>query len=180
MLRKSIGSGTVLFVFLLLLSAPACKSFSDNKTGDIAFTKQIIEQQQILKVMYRFSYMFDGKDPDGFANLFTEDAVFEMWALDDKKPQLSVKTREKIRAYAAERFKTDLVGHETRYFQTNPIFLEMTETMARTTTMVIGTHFIRGGKEIKVLASGSYQDEFKKTQEGWKIHHRIVKLDIPL
>ncbi len=45
---------------------------------------QHIDQQEILETLYQYTYNFDGKKPDGFAELFTENAVWEIFTRGTK------------------------------------------------------------------------------------------------
>jgi hypothetical protein len=51
--------------------------------------KQLIQQQEILQVMSQYSHRWDSKDADGYSQLFTEDAVWEIWGLGAKKATLA-------------------------------------------------------------------------------------------
>jgi 3-phenylpropionate/cinnamic acid dioxygenase small subunit len=56
----------------------------------------------------------------------------------------------------------------------------MTDTLVRSRTMFIGTHYIHSEKSLKLIVTGLYEDEFRKTSKGWLISHRKITLDIPL
>ena len=49
----------------------------------------------ILDVIARYSYAYDSRDADGFANLFIEDAVWEYYFYDQEKPSETLEARRR-------------------------------------------------------------------------------------
>lgn len=57
----------------------------------------------ILEVIAQYSYAYDSCDAEGFARLFTEDGVFEVFAPLKHAAVLRLQSHSAINAWAAER-----------------------------------------------------------------------------
>jgi uncharacterized protein (TIGR02246 family) len=116
----------------------------------------------IQEVIARYAYTWDAKDADGVANLFTEDAVWEMIAPGDTWPSHRMESRAAIR---------------TRHHQSGTVFDELSAATARTLTMVLVTH--QGPVDLAPRShrSGVYHDQWRKTPEGWKLVRRTLRHD---
>jgi uncharacterized protein (TIGR02246 family) len=57
----------------------------------------------IQEVIARYSYAYDGKDSDAFAQLFVEDGVFEVIVPGKSSPAVRLSSRAAIREWAAQR-----------------------------------------------------------------------------
>lgn len=159
-----------ILVGLTVLLISGCVNSTD--------TKQLIAKNQILEVISQYSYSWDNKDPDGLAEIFTEDAVWEWWPPGAQKPGVVHKPRKKFRDWAADRFNTSLADRQTRHYQTNTVFLELGNDRARTRTMILVIQAIKGQKGPKIPAHcGTYEDEFRKTPDGWRISRRLLRTD---
>jgi uncharacterized protein (TIGR02246 family) len=131
----------------------------------------------IQEVIAQYSYTYDAKDAEGFAALFTEDAVWELFASGATRPQIRLESRAAIRAWAAQRLQERHGRFTSRHFQSGILFDELTSESARIRTMVLVTH--QGVTEAapRPTASGVYHDQWRKTPEGWRFAHRIVRRD---
>jgi hypothetical protein len=151
---------------------------TDEQTAVQTSLKQLTEKQPVLDLIFQYSYTWDKKDPDAFAKLFTEDAVWEWWGPEDvQEPRVRNKTRYEIQNWVAERFVTTLADRQTRHLQTNTVFLEMTNDMARTQTMLLLVHIVPGVDAPIIVNTGIYEDEFLKTSDGWQISQRSLRVD---
>ncbi|MFX0204315.1 MAG: nuclear transport factor 2 family protein [Candidatus Hodarchaeota archaeon] len=74
-------------------------------------TKELIAKHQILDVISQYSYNWGSKNPDDFAEIFTEDATWEWWPPGAQNPGVGHKSRKKFRDWAADRFNTSLADH---------------------------------------------------------------------
>ena len=128
----------------------------------------------IYEVIAKYSYTYDGKNADGFAELFTEDAVLETRRQGNTAPHTHLESQNAIRDYATEQHQGRLANTSTRHFQTGTIFEELTSNTARSRTMVIITHQTPEDATPRVVRSGEYQDEWRKTEQGWKFARRIL------
>jgi ketosteroid isomerase-like protein len=131
----------------------------------------------IQEVVAQYSYTYDGQDAEGFAALFTEDAVWELFAAGATRPEIRLASRASIRAWAAQRLQERRGQFTSRHFQSGMLFDELTSESARTRTMVLVTH--QGVTEAapRPMASGVYHDQWRKTPEGWRFTHRILHRD---
>ncbi len=163
-----------MFVFMVMtfviFTAYAATSHAQN-------IEKILAKQEILATIYQYSYNFDGKNPDKFAELFTEDAVWEVFPLGAEKPQISFTNRSDLKDFVSNRFKTVLANRQTRHYLTNTVFLELTNNFARTRSTVLVVHTIKGEKQPQVMISAMFKDEFTKTEDGWKFSHHIAAME---
>jgi len=171
---KYLGSRT--FIIFMLMIFIVLTSHTDSTAINLNL-KEIIAKQEIIETIYQYSYTWDSKNPDKLSELFTENAVWEWFPAGAKKPKVSFANRNKFIKFASERFKTNLADRQTRHYQTNTVFLEIKNNFARTQTMILLIHKIKGEKQPKVMGSGIYKDEFIKTQDGWKISRRTLFVD---
>jgi SnoaL-like protein len=51
------------------------------------------DKMDILEVIARYAYTYDERDADGFAQLFTEGAIFEVIPAGGCQPELRLETR---------------------------------------------------------------------------------------
>ena len=130
----------------------------------------------ILEMIGHYSRTYDGKDADGYAELFTEDAVFEVYA-GREKPLLHCGSREAIREWARALHEEMPEGYQSRHHQTGTIFEALGPDSARTTTMLLGTRRYPGDESPRVSGTGIYHDEWRKTPDGWRFARREVHMD---
>ena len=128
----------------------------------------------IYEVIAKYSYTYDGKNADGFAELFTEDAVWESRRQGNAVPYTHLESQKTIRDYVTERLEGRLATTFTRHFQTGTLFEELTLNTARSRTMVMITHQTPEDEAPRVVLSGEYQDEWRKTEQGWKFARRTL------
>jgi hypothetical protein len=103
-----------------------------------AQTDSIEDRLEMESVIARYSFAWDFLDAEAFAKLFTEDAVWEMYAFDADDPVRQYQGREEIRGFAEER-KTRLPGIKSAHHQSGLMVLEMSEFAARSHNMLIIT-----------------------------------------
>ena len=58
----------------------------------------LADKMDILEVIARYAYTYDGRDADGFAALFTEGAIFEVFPSGGSQPELRLESRATIHA----------------------------------------------------------------------------------
>jgi len=172
-MKYSRSKTFLIFMLMILVVLP---SYANSAANDLNL-KEVIVKQEILETIYQYSYTWDSKNADELSQLFTENAVWEWFPAGAEKPKVSFTNRNKFKEFASERFKTNLADRQTRHYQTNIVFLEITNNFARTQTMILLVHKIKGEKLPKVMGSGIYKDELIKTQDGWKISRRTLIAD---
>jgi uncharacterized protein (TIGR02246 family) len=137
----------------------------------------IEEKLAIHEMIARYSYTYDGEDAEGFANLFVEDGVFEIFVPGKTGPSVRLQSRREIREWAAQRLQEREGRFTSRHYQSGVLFDELTSEAARTRTMVLVTH--QGVTEAapRPTVSGVYHDQWCKTHEGWRLAHRAAHVD---
>ena len=131
----------------------------------------------IQKTIARYSYTYDGLDADGYANVFTDDGVFEVFLPGQTSPAVRVESRRAIRDWAARRLQARRERFGSRHYQTGTIFDELTADSAVTRTLVLVTHQHTGEAAPRIAHTGVYHDRWRRTDEGWRIAHRAAHLD---
>jgi uncharacterized protein (TIGR02246 family) len=164
----------VLFWGVLLLGACASVEPQSGLDGSV---KRLIVERQITELISRYSHMWDSKNATGLADLFAEDGVWDRWGPGVQKPDISIKGRDNFRDWTANRFKTALADRQTRHYQTNTVFLEVTDDLVRTRTVFVVMQVLAADKTLRVATTGIYEDEFRRTSEGWRISHRVLRAD---
>ena len=137
----------------------------------------LADKLDILEVIARYAYTYDGRDADGFAHLFTADGIFEVMYAGGSQPELRLASRAAIHAWAVQRHQQVVKGIQDRHYQSGTLFDVLTEEQAQTRTMVLITH--QGGTDPtpRPVLSGVYHDHWRKTESGWHITHRTLRHD---
>jgi uncharacterized protein (TIGR02246 family) len=148
-------------------------SFLEGKGGMVSLEDKLAIQE----VIAQYAYTYDAQDAEGFAALFTEDAVWELFVPDATQPEIHLASREAIRVWAAQRLHERRGQFTSRHYQSGILFDTLTSTSATTRTMVLVTH--QGATEAapRPTASGVYHDQWRKTPEGWRFAHRRLYRD---
>lgn len=144
-------------------------SHHDNKDSMMSLE----DKWAIQEMLARFSYAWDAKDAEALAQLFSDDAVLEIFSSGGASPQLHLTSRAAIRAWAVQNHTERLGGIQTRHHQSGLLFEDLTSETARTRTMVLVTR--QGATEAvpRLHRSGMYQMQWRKLPEGWRIVHLI-------
>ncbi len=129
----------------------------------------------IHEVIAQYSYTWDDKNAEGFAQLFTEDAVWEAFGSGKAVPDIHLESQQAIREWATEQHRGRLAHIRTRHFQSGMLFEELTANTAQSRTMVLITHQAPEDTAPRVTLAGEYQDQWCKTEDGWKFAHRILR-----
>ncbi len=137
----------------------------------------IEDRLAILETIGRYSYAYDGRDADAYAALFTEDAVFEVYAGRDH-PLVHKEGRDTIREWARGLHEEMPADSQGRHHQTGTVFDELRPDFARTRTMLLGTRLEPGAASPRVGGTGVYSDEWRKTPEGWRFAKRTIRMDV--
>ena len=131
----------------------------------------------IQEVVAQYSYAYDTTDAEGFAALFTEDAVWELFAAGATQPEVRLESRAAIREWAAQRLHRRIRRFSSRHYQSGMLFDTLTAEAAWTRTMVLITHQGISEATPRPVLSGVYYDQWRKTPEGWRLAHRILRHD---
>ena len=137
----------------------------------------IEEKLAIHEMIAQYSYTYDSKDAEGFAQVFVEDGVFEIFVPGETSPSVRLQSRREIREFAAQRLQERLGRFTSRHYQSGTLFDELTSNSAATRTMVLVTHQAVTESAPRPTASGVYHDQWRKTHEGWRLAHRAAHID---
>jgi ketosteroid isomerase-like protein len=131
----------------------------------------------ILETIARYSQAFDGKDARAYAALFTDDGVFEIVMRGAGEPLQRYAGSAAIFEWVGEAFRGRLAEVQTRHNQSATVFDELSSSTARTRTMLIETRQRSGERHPSPYTTGVYQDEWRRTEQGWRIARRAVHID---
>ena len=137
----------------------------------------LADKMEILDVIARYSYTYDGRDVDGFASLFTEDGVFEVMDSGGNHPELRLESRDAIHAWASQRHQKVISNIQDRHYQSGTLFEALGQGHAQTRTMVLITHQGADDPAPRPVLSGVYHDQWRHTQNGWQIAQRTLRHD---
>ena len=137
----------------------------------------IEDKLAIHEMIAQYSYTYDSKDADGFAQLFVEDGVFEIFIAGQTSPAVRLPSRREIREWAAQRLQERNGRFTSRHYQSGILFDELSSDSARTRTMVLVTHQGVAESAPRATDSGVYHDQWRKTPEGWRLAHRAAHVD---
>jgi ketosteroid isomerase-like protein len=130
----------------------------------------------IQDVIATYSYSYDGRDADVFAQLFVEDAIFEVVIPTQSRPAVRVLSRAAIRKWAVQRHELT-AETQARHYQSGLLFDELTVNTARTRTMLLLVCQGAADSAPLLQLTGVYHDTWRKTSEGWRLVHRAAHLD---
>lgn len=165
-LRQVIGFHFLIIILLFPCSVHA--QTSANLNDRIAISEQIA----------RYSYTADAHDLEGFIDLFTEDAVWKAIPAGQTDPALLLETRDGIQKYSADNHRRlELAGIRSRHHQSGLLFVELTETTARTQNMILATQQGPEDSAPQIVISGFFYDTWRKTDKGWLIETRTLRMD---
>jgi hypothetical protein len=71
----------------------------------------------IQEIIAKYSYAYDSKDAEAFAQLFVEDAIFEVIVPGESSPTVRLSSRVAIREWAALRYELNAASHARHYHQ---------------------------------------------------------------
>ena len=131
----------------------------------------------IQEMIAQYSYAYDGQDADGFAQVFVEDGVFEIFVAGRASPWVRLGSRREIREWAAQRLRERAGRFTSRHYQSGTLLDDLSTGSARTRTMVLVTHQAVTEAAPRLTHSGVYHDQWRKTPSGWRLAHRAAHLD---
>ena len=137
----------------------------------------IEDRLAILEMIAQYSYTYDSQDADGFARLFAEDGVFEVFAPAKGVAVLHLESRAAIHAWAAKSLEARRMVFTSRHHQSGTLFDKLTADAAETRTMVLVTHQRLDDASPHPTLTGVYKDLWRKTAEGWRFARRAAYVD---
>jgi SnoaL-like domain len=137
----------------------------------------IEDRLAIQEIIAQCSYAYDGKDVEGFARLFVEDGVFEVFVPGKTIASVRLQSRTEIRQWAAQRLQERHGRFTSRHYQSGILFEKLTSDSAVTRTMVLVTHQEVAEAAPRPTVSGVYHDHWRKTRAGWRLARRAAHVD---
>ncbi len=163
LLQKSL-----LIIFLFSASATTL-------TADELST--VSNRLAIAEMLAQYSYRWDSKDSDGFADLFTDDASMERRLNGMTVDGSLVQGKLAILDYARRSHQGRLADRQTRHHFSGLVFLELSEDSAVTENMALITHQTANDRAAIIRSSGIYRNTWERTDGGWRIKRRILYSD---
>ena len=143
----------------------------------LASADMVADRLAITDVLTQYTYRWDGKDAAGFAELFTDDAVFERQVNGEVVPGSRVIGKRAIFEYARESHQGRLADRQSRHHFSSIVFLELNSESALTENVALITHQTVSEAYPVILMSGIYRNTWRKTTAGWRISKRILMVD---
>ena len=140
-------------------------------------TMSIEDKLAIQEIVAQYSYTYDSQDAEGFAQLFVEDGVFEVFVPGQATASVRLRSRTEIREWAGRRLQERRGRFTSRHYQSGILFDELTGASALTRTMMLVTHQAVTDAAPRPIVSGVYHDRWRKTPKGWRFAHRAAHVD---
>jgi len=131
----------------------------------------------ILEQIARYSHTFDSCDVGAFAAIFSEDGVFEVYAVDAVEPELRLVGRAGIQDWVNDWCRNLKPGRRSRHHQTGTLFHTLTDESAETSTMLLSTVQLGDEPQPRVKLTGVYHDHWRRSADGWLLVHRALSHD---
>ncbi len=128
----------------------------------------------IQQEVARYSYTFDSGDAESWANLFTDDGLWEMYPIGATEPATRLQGHAELRAFAEDRYAGRPENLTSYHHQSGVIFDELTGDTASVRTMLVLT-VKPDGEPVRILMTGVYTDEWLKTSKGWRLKYRVLR-----
>ena len=135
--------------------------------GNWKATEMSLEDKlAIQEVIAQYSYTYDAQDAEGFAALFTDDAVWELFAAGATHPAIRLQSRAAIHAWAKQRLHERHGRFISRHYQSSVLFETLTPESAQTRTMVLVTHQVVTEEVPRLTASGCISTSGARRMKG--------------
>jgi|SRR5262245_2976578 len=175
---KMFSTITVLALTSLVFILHATKGEGPTLGAEAGNTKDLpaVDRQEILDLISRYSYTWDGKNAEGWTALYLDNATHASYS-GGEFTRASQSNKERL-AYARERHQSfTKQGIQTRHYQTNPVLERAPDGTVQGETMFSVIWQYAGEPAPKLAHSGIYRDVFVKTASGWKFGRREVHVD---
>lgn len=137
------------------------------------------DERAILKLIHRYNWALDDKDPVQLSDLFGDDVFFELCSPSNEQ-YLKNSGRQNVEKYLTDHFN-DLDTHvsRTRHIESNTVLnsVDANNVQGKTTVVVTLQH---GNIETPVLDyTAALRTEFKKYNGAWKFWKLTLITDEP-
>lgn len=158
---------------LLVLAFPVGLAGCNDTTALEARVRQVEDQLAIQRVITDYSAHLDARDYDGYVGLFTEDGV---WQNGDTRRE----GRGEIRAMLTGLFGEPDPGfvNLSSFHQIGNFEIDVDGDTAHAKSRFVFVMRGEGGAPTPSL-SGQYEDTLVRTEDGWKIAHRLDHTIMP-
>lgn len=138
----------------------------------------ITDRQEIMDLIYRYSYTYDAKDPDAWVSLFLKNATWAAYEGNSSVPVLVTKSNEERGQFVGQRMKKLAVqGVQTRHYMTNTLLNKTGVGRVEGITMFLLIWQYASEASPLLINTGFYRDEFIKTEHGWMFASREAYMD---
>lgn len=136
---------------------------------------ELAARLSILQSIADYSYTFDGRDAEGWSQVFTEDAVWEFRPSDPASALAGFRAvgREAIRAWAEQRYRELGPGARFLHHQSTTSFDALDPAGGATRTLVTVSR-CDAGDPPRLSVAGVYHDLWRPTPAGWRLAQRIL------
>ena len=90
----------------------------------------LADKMDILEVIARYVYTYYGRDVDGFAQLCTEDGIWEVLPSGGRQPELRLASRAAMHAGVVQRHQQVVQESHDRHYQSGTLFDVLTQEHA--------------------------------------------------
>lgn len=169
--RPTVRRVTAVTALMAVLGLLAAEPAAAQDLGELQARMEIAEQ------LAQYSYRWDSKDSEGFADLFTADGAMDRHRGGAPVSGARVVGHQAILDYARTSHQGRLADRQTRHHFSALVFLELTPDHAVTENMALITHQTADDTAPFISASGIYRNTWTKTPEGWRIAERVLSTD---
>ena len=132
------------------------------------------DKLEILDLIGRYSHGADGNEPTAYADVFTDDGVFQ--GRSGQPDEIIYRGRDEILAFVSG-VHAQRGNRQSRHHQSTTIFLEMTADRAKTRTYLLTTAATEGFPP-QVGLTSIYEDDIVRTDHGWRMKYRKIYPDV--
>ena len=137
----------------------------------------IAEKLAIHEMIAQYAYTYDSSDADGFARVFAEDGVLEIFIPGKTSPAVRLQSRKEIYEWAVQRLRARRGRFTSRHYQSGVRFEALTDQEARLRVMVLVTRQEATDSAPYVHMTGMYHDVWRNGSDGWRLAHRVAYAD---
>ena len=143
--------------------------------ANVSFADEIADKFAISEMLAEYSYRWDTKASQEFADLFIDDSILETWR--GEVLVRKIEGKQNILEYAEQSHTVRLIDRQTRHHFSGLVFKTLSETAAVTENMALITHQTVSDQQAIIRNSGIYRISWEKKSEGWKMSKRILFVD---
>lgn len=129
---------------------------------------KVEDRLKIQDLISMYSYTYDENLIDEFMTLFSDDAEVDLLTYSKGLDEIRKQVEER-RKYLSNN------GIHPKHHQTITVLTDISENRVYGKTYFLLTWYREASSELELRNSGMYNDEFIKTDSGWKFRKRSVK-----